>query len=309
MASTRHVLFLSRPDENHQYRTLAVAEELGRRGHVVTFATGDPFADEDAEAGVLLLRYGRDVRTLRWLPAFAERVRGHPVDLVVCDPRTHDDAVRLGRVWGVRVLVADTNLATGETLGWLAERAFGADHLYVEPAGRGTVFGGWAPEDGRQVLVVALDEVPVDLLAEAFGARDWQVLVPATGLTAEELPENFTPLPARDAVLDHADVVLADGGLPGIAAALRHAIPLVLAPRTREQRRHAERIARLGLGVLVRADLDAAALRRTVVRLAVDEPAHAAARRVRTLVREAGSPARASDVLESRLAGEQHKAA
>ncbi|HEV7651262.1 MAG TPA: hypothetical protein VGP26_24185 [Actinophytocola sp.] len=310
MASTRHVLFLSRPDENHQYLTLAVAEELGRRGHRVTFATGDPFAEEDAEAGVLLLRYGRDVHALRGLPAFTERVRTHPVDLIVCDPRTHDDAAGLGREWGVRVVVADTNLATGETVGWPAEHAFGEDYLYVQPAGRGTVFGDRAQADGRQVLVVSLGEVPVELLATAFGARDWQVLVLATDLTADELPENFTPLPARYAVLDHADVVLADGDLPGIAAALRHATPLVLAPRTREQRRHAERLAALGLGVLVRlAGLDAAALRRTVGRLAVDEPAHAAARRVRTLVRDAGSPARASDVLEARLAGEQREAA
>jgi len=306
--STRHVLFLSRPDENHQYLTLAVAEELGRRGHLVTFATGDPFAEEDAEAGVLLLRYGRDVRTLRALPAFTGRLRAHPVDLIVCDPRTHDEALAFGREWGVRVVVAGTNLATGETVDWPAER--GADYLYVRPAGRGTVFGEWAPQDARQVLVVSLDDVPVDLLATAFGARDWQVLVLATDLTADELPENFTPLPAHYAVLDHADVVLADGDLPAIAAALRHATPLVLAPRTREQRRHAERIAELGLGVLVRlADLDAAALRRTVGRLAVDESVRAAARRVRALVREEGAPARASDVLEARLAGERREAA
>ena len=159
----------------------------------------------------------------------------------------------------------------------------------MQPAGRGTVFGEWAPADGRQVLAVSLDEVPVDLLAAAFDARDWQVLVLADDLAAAELPANFTALPAADAVLDHADVVLADGDLPGIAAALRHATPLVLAPRTREQRRHAERVAELGVGVLVRpADLDAAALRRTVGRLAVDEPARAAARRVRTRLSRGG---------------------
>ncbi len=303
MGSTRHVLFVSRPDADHQYLTLAVAEELGRRGHTVTFATSDPFAEEDAESGVLLLRYGRDVHALLGLPAFAARLRKDPVDLVVCDPRTHGEAVELGREWGARVMVAHTNLAGGGPVDWPAERSFGEDYLYVHPAGRGTVFGGWAPGDPRQVLVVSLGAVPVELLAEAFGERDWQVLVLGTDLSPEDLPANFTPLPARFAVLDHADAVLADGELPGIAAALRHATPLVLAPRTPVQRRHAARVAELGLGVVVRlADLDAAALRHTVARLAVDEPARAAARRVRRLVRESGAPVRVSDAVESRLA-------
>lgn len=310
MASTRHVLFLSRPDETHLYLTLAVAEELGRRGHRVTFATGDPFADEDAEGGVLLLRFGRDVRTLRRLPAFVERLRTDPVDLVVCDPRTHDEAVELGREWGAPVVVADVNLAAGNLAGGeLVDRPAAESRLYVHPAGRGTVFADEVPEDGRQVLVVESGAVPAELLAEAFGGPDWQVLVLAEDPPAG-LPANFTPLPVRYAVLDQADVVLADGGLPGIAAALRHATPLVLAPRTAAQHRHAERLAALGLAVRVNlADLDATTLRRTVTRLAVDEAAHAAARRVRSLVREAGSPAHASDTLEARLDVENRKAA
>jgi UDP:flavonoid glycosyltransferase YjiC (YdhE family) len=310
MGPNRHVLFLSRPDENHLYLTLAVAEELGRRGYRVTFATSDPFAEEDAESGVLLLRYGRDVRTLRSLPAFVARLRMDPVDLVVCDPRTYDDAVAIGREWGARVVVAHTNLATGETVDWPAERAYGEDYLYVHPAGRGTVFGDWVPSGAAQVLVVSLDTVPAGLLAEAFGADSgWQVLVLAADLTTGPLPPNFTPLPGPLAVVDHADVVLSDGGLPGIAAALRHGTPLVLAPATPGQHRHAARVAALGLGVVVRlADLDAAALRRTVARLAVDEPSRAAARRVRALARAAGAPARASDTLESRLAEDRRAA-
>ncbi|HEY0452554.1 hypothetical protein [Actinophytocola sp.] len=310
MGSTRHVLFLSRPDENHLYLTLAVAEELGRRGHLVTFATSDPFAEEDAESGVLLLRYGRDTATLARLPAFAARVRTDPVDLIVCDPRTYDAAVELGQEWGVPVVVAHTNLATGETVDWPAERSFGADYLYVHPAGRGRVHGGWASEDPRQVLVVALDEVPLELLSAAFAGQDWQVLLLAAAIPPDDLPANFTALPARFAVLDHADVVLTDGDLPGIAAALRHATPLVVAPRTPVQHRHATRVEALGLGVVVRlSGLDAATLRRTVDRAAVDEPARAAARRVRSLVRAAGAPTRAATAIESRLAGEERKAA
>jgi UDP:flavonoid glycosyltransferase YjiC (YdhE family) len=285
MGSTRHVLFLSRPDEDHLYRTLAVAEELGRRGHRVTFATSDPFAEEDAESGVLLVRYGRDVANLRGLPAFAARVRTDPVDLVVCDPRTHDEAAALAREWGVEVVVAHA--------------VPGTDHLYVHPGGRGTVFGEWTPADSRPVLAVSPGAVPAGVLAAAFGERDWQVLV----LGGDQAGE----APVRHAVLEHADVVLTDGELTG--AALRHATPVVLAPRTPAQHRQATRLATMGLGVVVPAGLDAAALRRTVSRLAADEPARAAARRARDLVRAAGSPARASDALEARLAGERRKAA
>jgi UDP:flavonoid glycosyltransferase YjiC (YdhE family) len=287
MGSTRHVLFLSRPDEDHLYRTLAVAEELGRRGHRVTFATSDPFAEEDAESGVLLVRYGRDVANLRGLPAFAARVRTDPVDLVVCDPRTHDEAAALAREWGVEVVVAHA--------------VPGSDHLYVHPGGRGTVFGEWAPADSRLVLAVSPGVVPAGLLAAAFGERDWQVVV------LGDEPDSAAPQAVPHAVLEHADVVLTDGELTG--GALRHATPVVLVPRTPAQHRQAIRLVTLGLGVVVPAGIDAAALCRTVSRLAVDEPARAAARRARDLVRAAGSPARASDALEARLAEEQRKAA
>lgn len=302
MGSNRHVLFLSRPDENHLYLTLAVAEELGRRGHAVTFATSDPFAEEDAEAGVVLVRHGRDARTLRTLPAFVERLRGHPVDLVVCEPASYDDALELGGEWGVAVVVAHTNLAAGDGSDWPAEQDFGADYLYVHPAGRGSVFGEWAPADTRPVLAVAHQDVPLELLAEAFDERDWQVLVLGDDLARSGVAPNITVVPAGFAVLDHADVVLTDGALPGIAAGLGRATPLVLVPGTPVQYRHARLVAGLGVGEVVRrADLTADALRRAVARLAVDEAALAAARRVRSRVRAAGAAEHACDLLEARL--------
>lgn len=296
MGSTaiRHVLFLSRPDTDHLYLTLAVAEELGRRGHTVTFATSDPFADEDADAGVVLLRYGSDERTLRELPAFLAR---GPVDLVVCDPRTREAALELAAGWGARVVVAHTNLADGGVVAWPAERAFGQDYVYVHPAGRGTVFGEWTPADPRRVLVVAHDEVPVSALVDAFGDADLQVLL-CTEAEHTGLPANFAVTAPGFAALAHADVLLTDGGLAGIAAGLRHATPLVLVPRTPAEHRDAARVAGLGLGALV-TDLAPEALLRTVTRLAEDEPTRAEARRVRELVRAAGAPARVCDLLET----------
>lgn len=295
---SRHVLFLSRPDRDHLYLTLAVAEELGRRGNEVTFATSDPFADEDADAGVVLLRYGRDERTLRELPAF--RARG-AVDLVVCDPRTHEAALELAAEWGARVVVAHTNLAAGGAVAWPAERSYGPDYVYVHPAGRGTVFGEWEPTDGRQVLVVAHDEVPIPTLAAAFGGVDWQVLLcTEADVDPADLPANFAVVAPGFAPLAHADVLLTDGGLPGIAAGLRHATPMVLAPRTPAEHRDSARVAGLGLGALLGpADLAPDPLLRTVSRLAVDEPTRAAVRRIQGLVRAAGAPPRVSDILET----------
>ncbi|GAB3432710.1 glycosyltransferase [Actinophytocola sediminis] len=295
-SSFRHVLFLSRPDTDHLYLTLAVAEELGRRGHTVTFATSDPFADEDADSGVVLLRYGSDERNLRDRPDFLARGR---VDLIVCDPRTHDAARELAAEWGARIAVAHTNLADGGVVAWPAERSYGLDYLYVHPAGRGTVFAEWTPTDQRPVLAVAHDDVPVATLATAFAGSDWQVLL-CTEDAPADLPANVTATGRGFAALAHADVLLTDGGLAGIAAGLRHATPLVLAPRTPAEHRDATRAAGLGLGVLVALpDLEPEALRRTVSRLAVDEPTRAEARRVRALVRAAGSAHRVSDLLEA----------
>lgn len=302
-----HVLFLSRPDHDHLYLTLAVAEELGRRGHAVTFATSDPFAEEDAASGVVLLRYGRDERILPDLPAFAGR---GPADLVVCDPRTHRGALELGRVWGARVVVAHTNLAAGGAVPLPAERSFGADYVYVHPAGRGTVHGDWEPADRRPVLAVAHPGLPAGLLA-AFPAADWQVVVidPPGGPEDRDLTAGIARASGFPA-LAHADVLLIDGALPAVAAGLRHATPMVLAPGTLEQRRDAARVAGLGLGALVQAgEQTPETLLRVVSRLSADEMTRAALRRVRALVRDAGAPARVSDVLEAELRGRHLRAA
>jgi len=285
MGSTQHVLFLSRPNDDHLYLTLPIAEELGRRGYAVTFATSDPFAEEDAASGVVLLRHGRDERALLDLPAF--QARG-PVDLVVCDPQGRDAA----HEWGVPVVVAHTNLAGGP-VGWPAERSFGEEYVYVHPAGRGTVFG-WQPSGRQRVVAVAHDTLPVPALASAFGGTDWQVVL--TGADPGGLPANFVVDQGFGAA-EHADVLLTDGGLPGISAGLRYGTPLVLVPGSPQERRNAGRVVELGLGAQARPE----ALSRVVARVAVDEATSAEARVVRALVRESGRAGRVSDILESVL--------
>jgi UDP:flavonoid glycosyltransferase YjiC (YdhE family) len=304
MGQSRHVLFLSRPDPDHLYPSLAVAEELGRRGYRVTFATGDPFADEEAagDAGdVVLLRYGRDPRTVGDLPALGAR---GPVDLVVCEPATREAALALAAEWGVRVVVAHGHLPAGGPVAWPAQRSLGGRGVYVRPGGRGTVHAEWVPGDPRPVLVLAADVVPVTALAAVFGAAGWQVVAAGTGAgtgAGADLPAEVASTPGFTA-LAHADVVLVDGGLPGIAAAVRSATPMVLVPRAPEEHRNAARVAGLGLGVLLpAADLTPAALLRAVSRLGADEAARAALRRARSLVAPAGAPESAADTLESAL--------
>lgn len=291
-----HLVFLSRPDRGHLYPTLRLAEELGARGHRVTFATGDPYVDEAAGPGVTLLRFGRYERSLRTMPAFTARLDADPPAAVVCDPRTVGAATEFGREWGASVVVAHTNLAE-DTTGWPAEHSFGGDYVFVSPGGRGAVHDAWRPADHRPVLLASLgtvDGASYGLLARAFGDTGWQVVIGEP----------------RGAVLEHASAFLTDGRLDAVSSALRLGVPMVLAPRTAEQRQHARQVANLGLGRVVRlAELSADELRRTVERLAADEVTSAAAREIRTLVRAAGTPARAADEIEARLPTRQAQAA
>lgn len=270
-----HLLFLSRPDRGHLYPTLRLAEELGRRGHQVTFASGDPYMDESAGPGVRVLRFGRDERALIDMPVF--RTRG-PVDLVVADPRTAEAAA----AFGAPVVVAGTNLPAGHD--WPGEQAYAA-YVFALPGTRGAVHDPWRPGGRRPVLLV--DGPPIGPLVRAFGDTDWQVVVGDS---------------TRFAGLPHADVFLTDGRLAAVSAALRAAVPMVLAPRTAAETACAKQIVALGVGRLTAPEeLSAEELRRVVERLRVDEPALATARGIATRIEAAGSPRTAADHVENLL--------
>lgn len=272
-----HLLFLSRPDRGHLYPTLRLAEELGGRGHQVTFASGDPYVDEAAGPGVRMLRFGRDERGLLDMPVF--RSRG-PVDAVVADPRTAKAAATFG---DVPVVVAGTNLPAGHE--WPGERAF-APYVFTLPGPRGAVHDPWRPGGRRPVLLV--DGPPIGPLVRAFGDTEWQVVVGDS---------------TRYAGLPHADVFLTDGRLAAVSAALRAAVPMVLAPEKAEEARYAREVVALGVGRLVApAELRAEELRQVVERLRVDEPALATARRLAARVEAAGAPETAADLVEDLLA-------
>jgi hypothetical protein len=271
-----HLLFLSRPDRGHLYPTLRLAEELGRRGHRVTFASGDPYVDEAANGGVRILRFGQHERSLLDMPVF--RSRG-PVDAVVSDPRT----VEVARTaWHVPVVVAGTNLPPGHD--WPGEQAHD-QYVFSLPGTRGAVHDPWRPGGLRPVLLV--DGPPIGPLVRAFGDTDWQVVVGDS---------------TRFAGLPHADLFLTDGRLAPVSAALRAGVPMVLAPKTSEETGHAARVTALGVGTVVALEeLAADKLRQLVEQLRVDEPTLATARRLATLVAAAGAPEAAADRVENLL--------
>jgi UDP:flavonoid glycosyltransferase YjiC (YdhE family) len=291
-AARRHLVFLSRPDRSHLYPTLGLAEELGARGNHVTFATGDPYVDETAGPGVTVVRVGRTERSL----TLTRRVTANPPDAVVCDPRTYSAGTDMASRWGVPLMVAHTNLPDDPR--WPGEQAFGEDYVFVDPTGRGTVHEEWTPMGRRPVLLVSLgavEDASIGLLVHAFGDTAYQVVMDS---------------PSRFSVLGHASACLIDGSLDGVSAALRQGVPMVLAPRTADQRENAARVAAAGLGLVLRLpDTSPTALRRAVERVAADEALAATARDTRAAIRVAGSPARAADLVESRLAVQLQQAA
>lgn len=270
-----HLLFLSRPDRGHLYPTLRLAEELGRRGHQVTFASGDPYVDESAGPGVRVLRFGREERGLLDMPVF--RSRG-PVDLVVADPRTAEAAT----AFGAPVVVAGTNLPPGH--GWPGEQAYSA-YVFTLPGPRGAVHDPWRPGGRRPVLLV--DGPPIGPLVRAFGDTDWQVVVGDS---------------TRFAGLPHADVFLTDARLAAVNASLRAGVPMVLVPRTAEETACAKQVVALGVGrIAAPEELSGEELRQVVERLRVDEPTLAVGRRIATQIAAAGSAETAADHVEALL--------
>ena len=269
-----HLLFVSRPAPGHLYPTLRLAEELGARGHRVTFASSDPYLDEQAGPGVHVIRFGRSERRLLEMPLFGV------LDAVVADPRTAAVAADLARAWDTPLVVAGENLAATEH-GWPAEQSY-ESYVFTIPGVRGTVHNTWRRHGHRPVLLV--DGPPIGPLVRAFGDTEWQVVVSGT-----ELP--------------HADVFLTDGRLESVSAGLLAGVPMVLAPGTSVETAHAQRVAGLGAGRIVTslADTHAEDLRTLVEHLRVDEATRATARQLAALVAADGAPAVAAGRVEALL--------
>ncbi|PRY40386.1 macrolide family glycosyltransferase [Umezawaea tangerina] len=142
----KHVLFLSAPAFGHVFPTLTIAEALARRGHRVSYATTEFFAQYAEQSGVTPLIYGP---TLAAIPAglsdhadtaeivltcmrfYEEGLRSvasvealvdTTPDLIVFDPMMYGAAAVLGRKWTVPIVLTHPNLAFNDTVDWTAPR-------------------------------------------------------------------------------------------------------------------------------------------------------------------------------------------
>lgn len=164
---------------------------------------------------------------------------------------------------------------------------------------------------GRRVLVATSGTV-LEPDPEFFGrvvrqlaGTDW-TLVLATGRLPVSalgtLPANVQAhqwIPQRE-VLAHADVFLTHAGMNSVHEALLAGVPMLLAPRSREQRRTARRLRALGVGTTV----DGARLPEQAHLLADDTQVRARLARLRHRAISAGGASAAADyVLELADAG------
>lgn len=114
---------------------------------------------------------------------------------------------------------------------------------------------------GRRLLVAAFGTVfshgaaRLRAFAEVFRGTSWQVVL-ATGRTPPAalgpLPGNVLALPGipQQDLLGRAEVFLTHGGMNSVLEAAAAGVPMVVSPRTREQRRTAAQLVRLGAGAI-----------------------------------------------------------
>ncbi|WP_309235265.1 nucleotide disphospho-sugar-binding domain-containing protein [Amycolatopsis sp. SID8362] len=158
---------------------------------------------------------------------------------------------------------------------------------------------------GRRVLVGSFGTVfarrPQWLraLAEAFRGSDWTLVlatgsVPVTALGP--LPGNVLACPfvPQQDLLRHADALLTHGGMNSVLEAAHAGVPMLVRPRSREQRRTALRVAELGAGAVLER---VGALRAGLERLVGHADTADRVREFSMLVRAAPAVAEAADQL------------
>lgn len=235
-------------------------------------------------------------RGLRWIPLHTTRVRraGSADALIAVLPELQSNADRLPAnqvCTGPLLRPVTGDMARDMDLPW--HRIEEGPTVLVSP---GTVYA-------RRPRFFAA-------VADAFAGTDWLVVMstgPTGGAGEMSLPPNVIARPhlPQLAVLEHADAFVTHAGMNSVQEALAYAVPMVLTPRSREQRDTAARIVELGAGVPLRGHTPRPADVFAAVTTASSDPSiRANLNRLQRRVRAIPSAALAATTI-LRLAGRQ----
>ncbi|WP_433655098.1 nucleotide disphospho-sugar-binding domain-containing protein [Nocardia sp. CA-128927] len=273
------------------------------------------------------LRYQRRIAWATTEVALIRELRTDPPDVCVVDPHmpwAHRIAIRSGaavvRLWTTHARRSRGNMPVlVNALRELqpARWRFGQEVHFVGPLnGFAGPLNGFAPE-GADTEIAELAGLEGPLLvvapgtvfersatyfrgiAEAFAGSEWTVLLATAWLPVPEvgtLPENVLArqwIP-QSAVLRRADVFLTHAGMNSVQESLLAGVPMLLAPRSREQRQTAARLRALGVGQSLHCD---GGVVQQALRLASDPLVRKGLQLIQARMPESSGKVRAADLL------------
>ncbi|TCP48509.1 MGT family glycosyltransferase [Tamaricihabitans halophyticus] len=291
--------------------TAAGATALPIPGHEVRVPAGYSLSELGERGRVLLARWGAWAAAIRTVLRY---LRAHRSDAVLADVRLPWAGTLVGWTRSALVWLSTTHLGgsrrrpvlvnmppTLESTRRSPDRA-----RFITPLVRSAAVAGSAGGerlDARPLVLVSPGTVfarSPDFfrrVAREFANSPWQVLM-ATGATPVSdigaLPPNVLArdwLPQR-ALLRHTAVLVGHGGMNSVQEALLAGVPMVLCPRSREQKWTTHRL--VDLGVAVRAN---DAVRLQVEQVADDERMRARCQAMRAQLLAEPGAALAADVL------------
>ncbi|MGC0327242.1 MGT family glycosyltransferase [Streptomyces sp. SAI-170] len=194
---------------------------------------------------------------------------------------------------------------------------FGDDVHFVGPCpGQRATDGVWSRGSGgdRPLVLVSLGTIHNDDLGffqtcvDAFAGLPWDVVM-AVGDRVD--PARLVGVPGHVEVRAHvpqlrvlreADLFVTHAGMGSVMESLSFGVPMVAIPQMSEQRANADRVAELGLGVMLhRSEVTADGLRRAALGVLSDSSFGARVQEMRGHIQRAGGAPAAADAIESLL--------
>ncbi|MGC0327243.1 MGT family glycosyltransferase [Streptomyces sp. SAI-170] len=194
---------------------------------------------------------------------------------------------------------------------------FGADFHFVGPCWSERRFDGvWSRGSGgeRPLVLVSLGTIHNDdlgffqMCVDAFAGLPWDVVM-AVGDRVD--PGRLVGVPGHVEVRAHvpqlrvlreADLFVTHAGMGSVMESLSFGVPMVAIPQMSEQRANADRVAELGLGVMLhRSEVTADGLRRAALGVLSDSSFGARVQEMRGHIQRAGGAPAAADAIESLL--------